>query len=223
MNKLIDGAGSRHKSIKNKIERILKNPSQNDMVYQSFNRIFAANTPLNLRRPDKTRLEIRRLARKRFALGYPPRKPGETSFGDAINWEWIVRCAQHSPDLSNVLIVSRDGDYGISYGKDTILNDWLESEFKARVSKKRKIHLTQRLNEGLALLDEVVTDQEKAEEEKIIASVPRRQPEEKGLLGELFERILKEQRIRDLELSQPTLAEMLASFEKNANEDDQQP
>src|SRR5580765_7471463 len=45
----------------------------------------------------------------------PPRKPNDTSMGDAINWEWIVECAKTLN--GSVIIVSRDRDYGVTYNK----------------------------------------------------------------------------------------------------------
>src|SRR5437763_1762209 len=82
------------------------------------------------KRSNKVRFTIRNLARKRFALGYPPRKQNATSLGDSINWEWIVHCAINSDDYHNVLIVSRDSDYGVNYEGEATLNDWLYREFK---------------------------------------------------------------------------------------------
>lgn len=111
---------------------------------------------------------IRSAARKRFVLGYPPRKPGDTSIGDAINWEWIIHCAQASTDGHHVLIVSRDGDYGITFDGEPILNDWLRSEFKARVSRKRKIELTNKLSNALRKLDEIVQAEDERAEELVL-------------------------------------------------------
>ena len=66
--------------------RILEDPTKHDDVYKKVQRLFAANTPHNLNRVKEERLEIRSLARRRFDLGYPPRKGKDTSIGDAINW-----------------------------------------------------------------------------------------------------------------------------------------
>ena len=97
----------------------------------------------------KVRRLIRRQAWRRFMLGYPPRKSGDTSIGDAVNWEWIVQCAKESGN--DVVIVSRDSDYGVSMDRVQYLNDWLSEEFKDRVSRKRSIRLTGRLAEALKL------------------------------------------------------------------------
>src|SRR5690606_22634600 len=123
-----------------RIGRVLKEPSKHDPVYKVAQRLFRQKTPLNLSRDAKVRFEIRRLARKRFLLGYPPRKDSDLSIGDAINWEWIVRCAQTSGN--DVVIVSRDQDYGVRFADRPIINDWLLQEFKERVSRRRRLVLT---------------------------------------------------------------------------------
>jgi hypothetical protein len=63
-------------------------------------------------------------------------KKGDNSIGDAINWEWIVKCAEQSGKA--IIVVSRDTDYGTHYENDSFLDDWLHKEFKERISRKRK-------------------------------------------------------------------------------------
>ncbi|KQZ00281.1 hypothetical protein ASD45_04960 [Pseudolabrys sp. Root1462] len=149
------------------IEKILKNPARYDAVYRDLNKLFRRNSELNLKRPDKKRYEIRRLARKRFSLGYPPRKDDTLRFGDAINWEWIISCANADVKKRNVIIVSRDGDYGLTRGQDTFINDWLQMEFKERVSRKRKLELTSRLSVALKKIDVQVAAKDVAEEDRV--------------------------------------------------------
>ena len=84
--------------------------------------------------------------------------------GDAVNWEWIIECADQSG--SNIVIVSRDSDYGHNLGKETILNDWLQQEFSQRISQKRKIYLTDRLTRGFEIASVKVSEKAK-EDEKI--------------------------------------------------------
>lgn len=170
MAKHLDHALGNHKKIHAKVERILRDPIRNDPVYQALNRIFDHESPYNLRRPDKKRFLVRSQARRRFALGYPPRKKGDTSIGDAVNWEWIIDCAINSDEKHNILIVSRDNDFGLSYGKETILNDWLKREFNARVGRKRKIELSNKLTDGLKLLNEKITPEDEKLEDEIIRS-----------------------------------------------------
>lgn len=164
----IEKAGRYHKEITQKIERILADPTHNDPIYQSVLRIFKFNGELNLKRPSKDRYRIRHNARKRFILGYPPRKPQDTSIGDSVNWEWMIECCSRSIDNSNLLIVSRDSDYGSIRGGNIYLSDWLRREFKERVSKKRKIEITNRLTVAIKRLSETVTKELEDVESMII-------------------------------------------------------
>lgn len=161
-------ADKRYKQLKGRIENLLGKPANYDEVYKAFNRIFKSTSEFNLKRPNKKRFEIRSKARKRFSMGFPPRKTGDTSIGDALNWEWIIECAIASPANHHVLIVSRDGDFGATFGEHTYLNDWLHREFKDRVSSLRKIELTNRLTDALSRLDEVVSEEDVKEEERVI-------------------------------------------------------
>lgn len=175
--KHIDNAIQSHSKIRGKFESILRDPSRYDPVFQSLKRIFNFESDFNLKRPNKTRFMIRTLARKRFILGYPPRKAGDVSIGDAINWEWIIWCAQNSNKNHHILIVSRDGDYGVAYEDKVILNDWLRREFKDRISQKRKIELTNRLTVAMKILEERVNPEDEIEETKLIS-----EPDPRSLL-----------------------------------------
>lgn len=168
IKKNIAAANKQINKLTDKIIKQLERPEYNDPVYQSVKRIFKGNGKYNLKRPNKLRYKIRRLASKRCLLGYPPRKSNDNSIGDAINWEWIIHCAANSQNNHNILIVSRDGDFGPRYKNTSYLNDWLLQEFKDRISRKRKILLTDKLTDALQLLDEKVTKQEILEEESII-------------------------------------------------------
>ena len=134
-----------------------------------MNRIFKRKYDFNLDRESDDRFRIRALARKRFSLGYPPRKDSDNSFGDAINWEWIVECANQTD--KEVIIVTRDTDYGVIHGGKSYLNDWLKKEFQERVSKRRKIILTNKLSFALKAVDEVVTKEMEEAEEQIKAVI----------------------------------------------------
>jgi hypothetical protein len=148
-------------------ERLLRSPAQNDPVYKSLQRLFKSKGQYNLSRDKKIRYEIRDLAHKRFLLGYPPRKDKDTSMGDAINWEWIIRCASDSG--KHIVIVSRDSDYGRTYREESFLNDWLSQEFKERVSRKRRLLLTQRLTHALKIAGITVYKQEETQEDALLA------------------------------------------------------
>jgi len=154
------------KKLKVKIENILKFPNRHDNVYKSLEKIFTNKSSINLNRENKLRFSIRNLAKKRFILGYPPRKKGDNSIGDAINWEWIIDCAIKSG--KSIIIVTRDSDFGSIYESESYLNDWLLQEFKQRVGARRKIILTDKLSKAFKLVEIPVTKDMIEEEEKII-------------------------------------------------------
>lgn len=153
--------------VNDKIQNILSDPIHHDPVYKCLQRIFKNDCAYNLNREKEERFTIRNLARKRFVLGYPPRKQGDTSIGDAINWEWIVQCSIDSG--KHIVIVTRDTDYGAIYNGKSYLNDWLRQEFSERVSSKRKIILTDKLSEGLKVVHAAVTKEMEEEEKRLIA------------------------------------------------------
>ena len=166
----IKSAHTNFKKVRSKIDNMISNPASHDAVYKGLLKIFSHVGDYTLTRNDEIKHEIRSLAKKRFTLGYPPRKATDNSIGDAVNWEWIVHCAIQSADKRNIMIVSRDKDYGASVGKDRYLNDWLIKEFKERVSTKRKIELSPKLTVALKRLDEQVSRRDELEEAAIIAS-----------------------------------------------------
>lgn len=157
------------KKLQKRIEAVLREPAHNDIVYQTVQRLFRNDSSLNLTREDKIRFSIRRFARKRFMLGYPPRKPDDTSLGDAINWEWIIYCAKKTN--KSVVIVSRDSDYGYRYRDEPIINDWLLQEFRERVNRKKKVVLTNRLTHAFELTKVSVDAKEVAAEGKLIQEI----------------------------------------------------
>jgi hypothetical protein len=154
---------AQQKKIKERIERLLSNPGTQDRVFQTLQRVFKNESDFNLNRENKKRFAIRKLALKRFALGYPPRKKNDNSIGDAINWEWIIDCALRTD--KHIIIVTRDSDFGVAHGDINFLNDWLQIEFRERISQKRKIILTDKLSQAFKLVEIPVT-QEMIEEEK---------------------------------------------------------
>jgi len=164
-----DEIRKQQKKLKERIAAILEKPSSTDVVYRTLQRVFKHSCPHNLSRDKNVRFTIRNLARKRFVLGYPPRKPNDTSIGDAINWEWIVHCATESG--KHVVIVTRDSDYGISYDGKFFLNDWLRQEFSERVSQTRKLVLTDRLAEAFKLVSVKVSQQAVEQEQKVLSEI----------------------------------------------------
>jgi predicted nucleic acid-binding protein len=152
------------KKLTDRIEKILKNPNQ-DPVYKSLEKLFSHKSEINLSRENKLRFSIRNLAKKRFVLGYPPRKKSDNSIGDAINWEWIIYCAQKTG--KQIILVTRDTDFGAIDPTESYLNDWLNQEFKERVGRRRKIILTDKLSQAFKLLKIPVSTEMIEEEQKV--------------------------------------------------------
>lgn len=162
----IDDCGKHVKKLSDRLARVFREPSSYDPIHKVAMRIFAKKDKLNLRRDSKFKNKIRRQAFRRFMFGYPPRKQGDTSYGDSINWEWIIHCAIEQK--ADIWIVSRDSDYGVTFGEQSYLNDWLEHEFSDRVSQKRKVVLTKRLSEALKEFAVPVTKAEETEEVALV-------------------------------------------------------
>lgn len=155
------------KAMRARVLKALETPTSNDEVYKVCQRLFNKKDPLNLTRDNDEKVSIRRKALRRYLLGCPPRKKNDTSIGDAINWEWMVHCAiKHSAEL---VIVSRDSDYGVSIDKKSFINDHLRQEFSDRVSKKRKILLYPKLSDALKHF-ELTVDQAEIDAEEAILS-----------------------------------------------------
>ncbi|MCK9627671.1 MAG: PIN domain-containing protein [Bacteroidales bacterium] len=172
---------TQQKKIKERIDKLLANPGTQDKVFQTLQKIFKTPSEYNLNRDNNKRFTIRRLALRRFYLGYPPRKNEDNSIGDAINWEWIIDCASRTD--KHIILVTRDCDFGIIYGENSYLNDWLQIEFKERISQKRKIILTDKLSTAFKLVEIPVTT-EMIEEENTIISERIIESEEQNEMNE---------------------------------------
>jgi hypothetical protein len=163
LKKNILAATKRVAALKEKMKRALADPSNCDPVYQVCQRLFHAETELVLKRDDKFRHIIRRRAFRRFLHGCPPRKRNDTSIGDAFNWEWMIECADRNN--AELVIVSRDADYGVCFEGKTYINDHLSQEFHERLSRKRNLLLYMKLSEALKHFEVAVTPEEEKEED----------------------------------------------------------
>ncbi len=159
----IKNAEKRVNRLKDRLRRALYKPANNDPVYKVFQRCYHKADVLSLTRDSEMKSTIRRRAFRRYLTGCPPRKSGDTSIGDAINWEWLVHCAIN--EEAEIHIASRDSDYGVTFEGRAYLNDHLLQEFRERVSKKRGIYLHSRLSEALKKFAVAVTPEEEKEEE----------------------------------------------------------
>ncbi len=150
LQKDLKNAAKRVDMLGRRLDRILAQPARYDPVYKVVQRVFKKADDLSLHRGTQEARSVRRLAWRRFALGYPPRKNDDTSIGDPVNWEWIIACAKR--EKADVLIVSRDRDYGVERGKTTYVNDWLREEFRDRVGARARVKLTSLLADAFSSL-----------------------------------------------------------------------
>jgi hypothetical protein len=160
-------------ALKTRLRRALEKPAFYDPVYKVCQRVFHKEDDLNLVRTDVRRFTIRRKAFKRFLHGCPPHKQGDTSIGDAFNWEWMVQCAIDR--RAGLVIVTRDSDYGVTVEGTSYVNDHLRQEFSERVSRKRSLLLCSRLSDALKLFKVPVTQQEEEIESELVSDVRERQ------------------------------------------------
>ena len=156
---------SKRKKLGKKLAQLLTNPAS-DRVYKVLDDVFRSDSDHVLTRDMDVKNKIKRLARRRFMLGYPPRKAKDTSMGDAFNWEWIVYCATQLK--GRIIIVSRDSDFGCVYNNKAHLNDQLKREFRERVGNK-SVKYVHRLSDALKELEVPVTKIEEESEKRVIS------------------------------------------------------
>ncbi|WP_425396472.1 PIN domain-containing protein [Aeoliella sp.] len=179
-------AQKKTKLLKKRIVTLLRQPKSNDVVYQVLEEIFHSESEHVLTRDMDIRHRVKRKAHRRFLLGYPPRKASDTSYGDALNWEWFLTCAREL--RGKFIIVSRDGDYGITIDDQSYLNDQLFQEFRDRVGQK-SIIFTNRLSSALEAMDVAVPSKEvEAESQQLENAIPTQ-----SRLNKALERFLEGQ------------------------------
>jgi hypothetical protein len=166
-DKIKEESKKREGYLNNRVKLMLNQPNSYDQVYQALDTVFSSSNEHVLKRNMEVRKQIKRLAWRRFMLGYPPRKRNDTSIGDALNWEWIIYCAKKMK--GRFYIVTRDGDFGCTFKKESYLNDQLKLEFRERVGNK-SIILTQKPSDVLKALEIDVTEAELEAENEMVQS-----------------------------------------------------
>ena len=170
LSKAMRDVQKRVTSLKKHLAAVISKPTIHDPVYKACQRIFhRPGDPIVLSRDSNLKRQIRTKALRRFLHGCPPRKREDVTIGDAFNWEWMVHCAIEQK--AELVIVTRDHDFGAILGDESYLNDHLKQEFQERVSKRRKIILCGRLTEALKHFKIKITQKEvQAEAEVVRAS-----------------------------------------------------
>lgn len=149
-------------------ERIDTNSALGKMVFRLLSTLNEFEKDQLSERTESAMGHMRRTNRRisaRIPLGYPPRKSNDESMGDAFNWEWIVTCMARKG--LDVVIVTRDSDYGYKVGEAFHLNDCLALEVRER-AKNLKVTVVDLLTKGLELIDVDVTPKEIKQEEQTL-------------------------------------------------------
>lgn len=195
---------NRIKDVKKRVDKLkarilstLGSPKTHDKIYQATQRLFTNPSRLNLRHETPEYKQVWRRALRRFLEGRPPRKKEDTSAGDAINWEWILHCMKETN--RDVIIVSRDADYGLTLDGKSYANNWLSDEVKERANQQRKLILVDRLSAALKLLDVKVTREEITSERATInPPVPAHESEIESLVEGALHKLLNSDKLSSL-------------------------
>jgi len=154
--------------LKREALQMLEAPSDHDPVYQCLNRLFHDPSPNHLSRSDDSFEKLLARARRRFSLSWPPRRRFNDSVGDCIHWEWILECAARSS--SQVIVATRDRDFGATFEGHSFLDDWMREEFTERVGNGCRASMTPRLADGLEAVGARVSPEMQQAEERILGN-----------------------------------------------------
>jgi PIN domain len=155
--------------LKRIIVQALEEPGVHDPVYILCERVFHKRDDLTLTRDNAVTDTIRKNATRAFWEGAAPRKGNDTSIGDLFNWEWMVECA--SREKADLVIVSRDADYGATLDDKSYMNDCLKHEFSERVGRERSVTLYTRLSKALEHFSIKVSPQEEEAEKEFTSNL----------------------------------------------------
>lgn len=128
-NKLVSLIEKSENKIKKQKERIKNEKRELAKREKEINSIFSKSSVV------KCDANILKLAETRYLKGNPPRKTKErnASYGDAINWELILK---YSDKKNPLVIIADDGDYADNLYGETIINQFLKKDWKS-VSRRK--------------------------------------------------------------------------------------
>ncbi len=162
-------AEKRVQALKLRLKRVLADPSKYDVIYQACQRIFHRDDPLVLTSDNPLRSRIRSRALRRLVHGCPPRGRSSSSISDGFNWEWMIECARRAH--ADLVVVSRNSDFGASFDGEAYANDRLRQEFSERVGGKCKLLLCTLLSGGLNHFGMTVSPVEEAAEVEFLRGI----------------------------------------------------
>lgn len=157
------------KLLKNKLFEIIEFPDAKDGIYLSLKNHFNKVDSISLAAGSNDAARVEESAKKKFLNGNPPRKSGDSSMGDAINWEWICQVAQN--EKADVILLSRDQDFGRVIDGKCHLNDYLREEFSERSGGKSQIIYLDKLTDVLARCNIKISASDRDMENEIIDKV----------------------------------------------------
>lgn len=152
--------------LKNQIVKSIRNPRDNDEIFRELDKLFNSAGKNFVNEKYNNLNNINTLALARFQRGYPPKKEKDNSCGDAINWECIIDRAKI--EQKDVILVTRDSDYGVNIENYSVTNDWLLAEFKSRVNPEKHIAIEKKLSTALRTLGEEISEKEEKDEIELL-------------------------------------------------------
>jgi hypothetical protein len=166
LSALVERAQEEYERLKSEMHQISSNPAEFDEIYRAISDLLGGSGKLHVGHNEPEFDDVSSYAEDKFLRGQPPRKSNDTAFGDAINWEWVLRCAEQHKSSHKILIVSKDSDYGEKIGINYCLNEWLAEEFATRVGSRHQIKLTANLTDALKILNEPVSEADEVAEQE---------------------------------------------------------
>ena len=148
------------------LKTLIADPREGDEVFFAVGDLTDDEKELCLG-PENDEWELMvQLARSRRERGVPPGKADAHTIGDALNWEWLVHCAELRRE--DVTVVSRDSDYGFKLDGSWVVRERLSMEFNGLVDHQCSLSLTDKLSTALETLNVRVSESERDAEEKLI-------------------------------------------------------
>lgn len=154
------------KKLMARLKELVADPRKGDEVFFAVGDLTDPKSDLCLDPEDEEWELLVTLARQRRERGVPPGKPDAHTIGDALNWEWLVHCAEERRE--DITIVSRDSDFGFKLDDSWIVHERLSMEFNGLVDHRCSVSLTDKLSVALEGLHVEVSKSERDAEQKLI-------------------------------------------------------
>jgi hypothetical protein len=126
----------------------------------------------------------------------------------------MLHCAEKN--VAELVIVSTDLDYGVSFEGKQYVNDDLRQEFSDRVSKKRKLLLYEKLSDAVKHFERPITPQEQEAESEIVNAASEQHGPDKKQTEDWLSTMLsiKDIKVPAKDMKEPATASELMPFLK---------